>query len=149
MLTPVFVSGKFVGELIFAIGPAGKINLTLNWQTLKILKKVAGKNKISIIMYWCGTRKFHPRTRIIRQKLGSLMNYSGPSMEIPCPTSIHMKDTLNTPVNISTYVLVKLYRVVPSQRVPNNNNKYKSDTSLSQFLSGSFNVRFFSIRSAV
>ena len=32
-------------------------------------------------MYWCGTRNFHPRTRIICQKRGS--------SEFPCHTPIH------------------------------------------------------------
>ena len=44
-------------------------------------------------MYCCGTRKSHPRTRIIRQKRGSAefltTNYSGPRVGFPCPTTIH------------------------------------------------------------
>ena len=65
MFTPIFASGKFVGELIF-----------LDWNKCKKSKKLcgtdrihikpkksqSGREKISIMMYCCGTRLSHPRT---------------------------------------------------------------------------------------
>ena len=62
------------------------------------IKSQSGREKVCIIMYWCGTRKFHPRIRIFRQKLGSaefLTNYSHPLVELPSPIPIHTKDALS------------------------------------------------------
>ena len=49
------------------------------------------ETKSILHMYCCGTRKSHPRTRIIRQKRGFaefLTNYSGPMVRFPCPSTI-------------------------------------------------------------
>ena len=48
-------------------------------------------NYLDVFICWCGTRKFHPRTRIFFSET----NYSDPLMEFPCPTPIHIKDSLN------------------------------------------------------
>ena len=47
--TPFFASGKFVGELIFAIEPTGKNKFLMrNWQIPKILKR---SHKVGEKMY--------------------------------------------------------------------------------------------------
>ena len=55
------------------------------------LVRLKPETKSILHMYCYETRKSHPRTRIIRQKLGAefLMNYSGPRVGFPCPTTIH------------------------------------------------------------
>ena len=65
MFTPISASGKFVGELIFSIGTNAKnlknyVELTEFTKNLK--KSQSGREKVSIMMYCCGTRKSHPRT---------------------------------------------------------------------------------------
>ena len=78
MLTPGFASGKSVNELIFAVGPTGKKSnfSMLNRQAPKILKKPqSGREKVSIIMYRSGTRKFHPWTRIISSETRQSLVY--------------------------------------------------------------------------
>ena len=56
-------------------------------------KSKSGREKEYIIMNWCVTRKFHPQTRKMSSETPHfLKNYSGPLVEFPCPTPIHMKD---------------------------------------------------------
>ena len=65
MFTPIFASGKFVGELIFYIETNAK-NLKnyaeLTEFILNLKKSQSGREKVSIMMYCCGTRKSHPWT---------------------------------------------------------------------------------------
>ena len=65
MFTPFSASGKFVGELIFLIGTGVK-NLKKYAELTEFIKNLknskTGREKVSIMMYCCGTRKSHPRT---------------------------------------------------------------------------------------
>ena len=65
MFTPISASGKSVGELIFLIEASAK-NLKnyaeLTEFILNLKKSQTGREKVSIMMNCCGTRKSHPRT---------------------------------------------------------------------------------------
>ena len=74
---------------------------------MKNLKKSqSGQEKGSIMMYFCGRRKSYPRTQIILSETRQLTNYSGPQVGFHCPTTIHLKDTLN----LNKCLQWKLYR---------------------------------------
>ena len=66
MFTPISASGKFVGELIIFRLEQTQKNLKkyaeLTEFILNLKKSQSGREKVSIMMYCCETRKSHPRT---------------------------------------------------------------------------------------
>ena len=74
MFTPISVSGNSLVNLFLDWNKRKKIkkkNMRTDRIHIKPKKSQIWREKVSIMMFCCGTRKSHHRTRIIRQKRGS------------------------------------------------------------------------------